>query len=115
MYFYNIYLNIITMCKKSQKQEEATTTPPYKHCLNCGSELQGPYCHTCGQQAVDPRPSVKSFVMEYIQSCLPTGTPHKRISGWKDCLVCAPTQTEYVHPLCAHQLLLVLLGTREVK
>lgn len=39
---------------------------PYKHCLNCGTELKGMYCHACGQEAVDKAPSVGHFVLEYF-------------------------------------------------
>ena len=52
---------------------------PYTHCLNCGAELKGMYCHTCGQEAVDKKPSVKGFISEYLSNafiwdakCLPT-------------------------------------------
>jgi hypothetical protein len=104
------------MCKKSQKQEEATTTPPYKHCLNCGSELQGLYCHTCGQQAVDPRPSVKSFVMEYIHNAFMWDP--KFLYTIRN-LVCRPGHltnefldgkiVSYVHPLKLNMFILFVL------
>ena len=42
--------------------------PPYKHCLNCGSELKGMYCHNCGQEAVNKTPSVMGFVAEYLNN-----------------------------------------------
>ena len=52
---------------------------PYKQCLNCGTELQGRYCHKCGQQASNPTPKVWKFILEYMdnafiwdQKCLPT-------------------------------------------
>ena len=38
---------------------------PYTHCLNCGAELQGKYCHVCGQEAVSKTPSVGAFIVEY--------------------------------------------------
>lgn len=41
---------------------------PYKHCLNCGSELQGMYCHKCGQYASNPTPKVWEFVLEYLNN-----------------------------------------------
>ena len=44
--------------KKKDKQ-------PYTHCLNCGAELQGKYCHVCGQEAVSKTPSVGAFIVEY--------------------------------------------------
>ena len=39
------------------EQNKETAGLPYKHCLNCGSELKGAYCHTCGQQATSANPS----------------------------------------------------------
>ena len=38
---------------------------PYTHCLNCGAELQGKYCHVCGQEAISKTPSVGAFLVEY--------------------------------------------------
>lgn len=39
---------------------------PYSNCLNCGAELQGKYCHACGQEAVGMVPSIKKFIMVYV-------------------------------------------------
>ena len=41
---------------------------PYKHCLNCGAELMGGYCHQCGQHASDPVPRIGGFVAEYLNN-----------------------------------------------
>ena len=41
---------------------------PYSHCLNCGTELKGRYCHHCGQEAVSKTPSIGAFVLEYINN-----------------------------------------------
>ena len=38
----------------------------YTHCLNCQTELQGDYCHVCGQHATNARPTVKEFFLEYL-------------------------------------------------
>lgn len=35
-------------------------------CLNCQTELQGEYCHVCGQKASQRKPSVKEFILEYL-------------------------------------------------
>lgn len=42
--------------------------PPYEHCLNCGTELQGKYCHHCGQEAVNKTPTVVGFLMAYLDN-----------------------------------------------
>ena len=52
--------------QQRSKTEDKENNPPYKHCLNCGVELNGKYCHNCGQEAVDKTPTVSGFVMEYL-------------------------------------------------
>ena len=52
--------------QQRSKSEDKENNPPYKHCLNCGVELNGKYCHNCGQEAVDKTPTVSGFVMEYL-------------------------------------------------
>ena len=44
------------------------TQIPYSHCKNCGTELQGVYCHNCGQYAKDLKQSFGSYVMEYLSN-----------------------------------------------
>ena len=46
--------------------EKGQNALPYKHCLNCGTELKGLYCHNCGQEAVAKRPTVLGLVVEYL-------------------------------------------------
>ena len=41
---------------------------PYKHCLNCGAELVGGYCHQCGQQASEPVPKISGVISEYFST-----------------------------------------------
>ena len=36
------------------------------NCLNCGTELHGNYCHECGQRAINSKPTVKEFILEYL-------------------------------------------------
>ena len=50
----------------NSKSENKQSNLPYTHCLNCGSELQGIYCHACGQQATSKTPTVSAFVQEYL-------------------------------------------------
>ena len=50
--------------QNSQKNEKL----PYKQCLNCGTDLQGIYCHKCGQQASNPTPKVWKFILEYLDN-----------------------------------------------
>lgn len=41
---------------------------PYTHCLNCGTELKGVFCHSCGQEAVDVKPTVKGLLMAFLDN-----------------------------------------------
>lgn len=52
--------------RHSVKTNPTQNTPPYTHCLNCGAELQGMFCHQCGQKATSQTPSVGSFIFEYF-------------------------------------------------
>ena len=57
--------------KKKSEKEETTVEQnklPYTHCLNCGTELQGHFCHVCGQGAVKKTPTVAAFIIEYINN-----------------------------------------------
>lgn len=35
-------------------------------CLNCGSELYGPYCHFCGQENLQPKETVLGLVSHFV-------------------------------------------------
>ena len=58
-------------CKGKHKSSSALSAEgvqpplPYAHCLNCGTELKGRFCHVCGQEAVHSTPTVRSFIAEY--------------------------------------------------
>lgn len=54
------------MNKENPQSETPRSNIPYTNCLNCGAELQGNYCHACGQQATSKTPTVGGFVMEYL-------------------------------------------------
>ena len=58
------------MCNKQENIEIVNKSNdfPYKHCLNCGTELNGMYCHVCGQQATSKTPTVRGFVLEYFNN-----------------------------------------------
>lgn len=40
--------------------------PPYSRCMNCGTGLEGMYCHKCGQYASEKNASMKDFIAEYL-------------------------------------------------
>ena len=58
------------MCNKQQdsNSEDRKNNIPYQHCLNCGTELNGMYCHVCGQRATSKTPTVGAFVLEYLNN-----------------------------------------------
>ena len=37
-----------------------------KKCLNCQTPLQGMYCHVCGQKSTQEKPTIKEFILEYL-------------------------------------------------
>jgi hypothetical protein len=45
--------------------EHARTPPP--HCANCGTALEGPYCHACGQPAENFDRSIGSLFAEGVE------------------------------------------------
>ena len=51
---------------QSSGTEDKPTVLPYKHCLNCGTELVGNFCHNCGQEAVSGSPTVIGLFLEYL-------------------------------------------------
>ena len=54
---------LISSNKDNSKKDQSQI--PYTHCLNCGAELQGKYCHVCGQEATSKTPTVGAFLVEY--------------------------------------------------
>ncbi len=52
--------------RSKNKDKDKDKALPYKQCLNCGTELNGMFCHKCGQQALDKTPTVKEFIVEYM-------------------------------------------------
>lgn len=58
------------MSSKQKELEEKQDNKDilYTYCLNCGTELNGKFCHECGQHAKQVKPTVKDFVMEYLSN-----------------------------------------------
>ncbi|HMP93362.1 MAG TPA: DUF3667 domain-containing protein [Phnomibacter sp.] len=36
------------------------------NCLNCGAEVQGPYCHLCGQPNTEPKESLTALLQHFV-------------------------------------------------
>mgnify|MGYP003557817911 FL=1 len=56
------------MKEQSTENLQKDGVPPYRKCLNCGTDLRGMYCHKCGQQASSPTPKVGEFILEYLNN-----------------------------------------------
>ena len=52
--------------KQNSKIDNGQEIFPYTHCLNCGAELKGKFCHICGQEAVSKTLTIRGFFSEYI-------------------------------------------------
>lgn len=96
-------------------------TPPYTHCLNCGSELHGIYCHKCGQQAEEIKPKMKNFIWEYLSNTYPVDTQILptlwnliRRPGYITNEFFAGKYKSYVHPLKLHLLFIFVIVTMMV-
>ena len=44
------------------------TEHPTSHCLNCGTPLEGAYCHTCGQRARNPVGPIREWLEETLDA-----------------------------------------------
>lgn len=43
-------------------------SPQYSHCKNCGTALQGIYCHKCGQYALDINQSFLKYIEQFFEN-----------------------------------------------
>lgn len=92
--------------------------PPYTHCLNCGTELNGLYCHKCGQQAKQPYPKMMQFIKEYLKNVFPIERqaiptictlifhPGHLVKEY-----CGGRYASYMHPLKLNLFILLILIT----
>lgn len=90
--------------------------PPYSHCLNCGTELKGMFCHKCGQDASSVNPNRRALVKEYFFNLLPWDRlvlpafcnlifhPSRMPKEY-----CAGRYVSHMHPLKLNLLILVVL------
>ena len=38
-----------------------------KHCLNCGTSVHGRYCHSCGQENIEPKETIVHLVSHFFK------------------------------------------------
>ncbi len=53
---------------KRLKRTRSKYIPPYVHCQNCGTKLEGMYCHNCGQYAHDNSQPFWKYVWQYFEN-----------------------------------------------
>lgn len=101
-----------------QERQRDSGTPSYTHCKNCQTELQGMYCHKCGQYAYRTTPKMWTFIKEYIQTAypwdsqiLPTLRNLIRRPGYLTNEFIAEKYSSYVHPLKLNILFLLIVVT----
>ena len=58
--------HFISFMVKLAMDKDLQGRTPYKYCLNCQTELHGKYCHVCGQQATNIKPTISEFIYEYL-------------------------------------------------
>lgn len=92
--------------------------PSYDNCMNCGTELQGMYCHKCGQEATPPISRMRDFAKEYIKNItpieslvLPTLGNLMFHPGRLPKEYCSGRYVSYMHPLKLNLLILLILIT----
>lgn len=53
---------------KRLKRIRRRQVPAYRYCKNCGTELQGMYCHNCGQYALDTEQPFWKYILQYFEN-----------------------------------------------
>ena len=89
----------------------------HTHCLNCGTELNGEYCHNCGQQDTDPN-SIKDMIMVYLDNTIMwdprifrTLWQLVRRPGYLTTAFTSGKIAPYIHPLKLNMFLLFVFLT----
>ena len=108
------------MCSKrckSSKVEQVTNTDS-KFCLNCGVQLNGQFCHACGQDSTKSNSTARSFVLEYLGNALLWDPKHIRTiwhlisrPGFLTKEFLSGKYVSYVHPLKLNMFILFVFIT----
>ena len=54
--------------ENESEEDEEDDVYSLEKCLNCGTELNGIYCHNCGQHITDHAMTVKQFILSYLDN-----------------------------------------------
>ena len=97
--------------------EEAADVSP-NTCLNCGTELNGEYCHVCGQQAGKSNSTVRGFIMEYVNNAFIWDPQHLktiwllvRKPGFLTTEFISGRYVSYAHPIKLNMFILFVFIT----
>lgn len=106
------------MCDEQYQIEETVENVEVRRCLNCGTELNGEFCHNCGQQATKANSTVKGFILEYINNAFLWDANQIRTiwllvrrPGFLTKEFIAGKYASYVHPLKLNMFLLFVFIT----
>ena len=123
-FFYKTYKRLLAVREriksafKRKNSNGANEMPTYKHCLNCGTELVGMYCHKCGQYASPPTINMSEFIKDYFRNLfsienqsIPTLLSLMFRPGKVAKEFSAGRHVSYIHPLKLNFFILVVLIT----
>lgn len=103
---------------KRLKRVRRKYTPPYAHCQNCGTKLEGMYCHNCGQFAHDNSQPFWKYIWQYFENVyqLDSKIPVTiwqlfRRPGFLTNEFNAGKIASYMHPLKLNMFILVIFFT----
>ncbi len=71
---HTIYKKLVAIWKwlvrlsKRDGNPRTDAMPTYTHCMNCGEELVGMFCHKCGQYASPPVIKLSEFIKDYVRN-----------------------------------------------
>lgn len=106
------------MCDEQYITEETVENADVKLCLNCGTELNGEFCHNCGQNANNSNSTIKGFVLEYLNNAFLWDTNQVRTiwqlmrrPGFLTKEFIAGKYVSYVHPLKLNMFILFVFIT----
>lgn len=88
---------------------------PLTHCENCGTELRGHYCSSCGQAAIDYRRSFRHVIVDVLDSFLNWDSKFVRTiglllwrPGWLTNQFVDGRRVRFLHPLRLYLLVSIV-------
>lgn len=104
--------------KDESNKKSVETDYTNRVCLNCGTKLQGEYCHKCGQANFQHQSKIKNFILEYLSNAfildpklIPTLWTLIRKPGHLTNEFMAGRYVSYEHPIKLNMFLLLVFVT----